>query len=97
MLRYTGHPFVDVGVATICAFAGVDEPQDLSDTHLEAFAHYARDLYLNRVMLGYLSFVVFPNIINPATLENRVRGNKTDTELVNGPSTVLTSLDTNFY
>ena len=52
MLRYTGHPFVDVGVATICAFAGVDEPQDLSDTHLEAFAHYARDLYLNRVMFN---------------------------------------------
>ncbi len=40
MLKYTGHPFVDVGVATITAFAGKRRPEDLTEADLDAIAKY---------------------------------------------------------
>lgn len=74
-LRYTGHPFVDVGVATLLAFTKSRRPEvttleDVIASDIEAFVRYARELYLNRALLGYLLFVVFPNIVNPAVLAN---------------------------
>ena len=47
MLKYTGHPLVDVGVATITAFAGKQRPEDLTEADLDSIADYiARELSL---------------------------------------------------
>ena len=40
MMKYTGHPFVDVGIATITAFAGKKRPEDLTEADLDAIAGY---------------------------------------------------------
>lgn len=70
MLRYTGHPFIDVGVAVIVAFAEVDTPQEVTEAHIEDFVAYALEIYEKRSMLGYLQGVIFPNIINPGVTSN---------------------------
>ncbi len=63
-IHYTGHPFVDVGVATLVAHANVQHPEELEAHHLEAFEAYAKPIYLKRMLLGYISYVVFPNLVN---------------------------------
>ena len=40
MLEYTGHPIVDVGIATIVAFAGRNEPSELVEADLEKIADF---------------------------------------------------------
>lgn len=72
LMRYTGHPFVDVGVATITVFSGVSEPERLTDEHLENVARFLLDLYTNRAMARYVGYVVFANIYfaNPGLVTN---------------------------
>lgn len=65
-IRYTGHPFVDVGVATLVAYAKVNAPEELTAHHLQIFEEYAKPIYLTKMMLGYMGYVVFPNIVNTA-------------------------------
>lgn len=61
MLRYTGHPFVDVGVATITTFAGKQRPEEVTSQDLENVAEYVKEKYSNDDgMTSYLS-VVFTN------------------------------------
>jgi CRISPR-associated protein Cst1 len=72
MLRYTGHPFIDVGVATITAFAGVEMPEDVEDWQIEGFVNYAIDIYMAPTMAGYLAMVTFanPSYANPGLINN---------------------------
>ena len=60
MLEYTGHPFVDVGIATIVAFVGKKQPQELSEADLEAIAEYMRKNYVIDPLKSFLT-VAFPN------------------------------------
>lgn len=46
MLEYTGHPLVDVGVATITAFAGKRDPTQLTEADLERIADYIEHEYV---------------------------------------------------
>lgn len=61
LLRYTGHPLVDVGVATITAFSDVQQPEEMTYAHLESIAQTILDLYIERTMANYLGTVVFGN------------------------------------
>lgn len=60
MLEYTGHPFVDVGIATITAFAGKKHPSDLTETDLDAIAEYMAQNYIVDPLKSFLT-VAFPN------------------------------------
>jgi CRISPR-associated protein Cst1 len=60
MLRYTGHPFVDVGVATITAFAGKRDPAQLTEQDLNEVADYIEREYVRDPLKSFLT-VAFPN------------------------------------
>ncbi|HMQ32026.1 MAG TPA: type I-B CRISPR-associated protein Cas8b1/Cst1 [Chloroflexaceae bacterium] len=60
MLRYTGHPILDVGVATIAAFADKEDPAELDAGDLERIADYLERQYGKNPMKSYLT-VIFPN------------------------------------
>lgn len=60
MLSYTGHPLVDVGVATITAFAGKKEPSSLTLTDLDKIANYMERNYVLDPLKSFLT-VAFPN------------------------------------
>lgn len=60
MLNYTGHPLVDVGVATITAFAEQVDPAQVTTDDLARLADELQRLYCNEPMKSLLS-VVFPN------------------------------------
>lgn len=60
MLKYTGHPIVDVGVATITAYAGVLTPEEVTEDHLADIADYMEDQYGKNPMRSFLT-VIFPN------------------------------------
>lgn len=45
MLAYTGHPFIDVGVAAIAAFAGKRRPEEVTAGDLYRVADYVEDHY----------------------------------------------------
>ncbi len=60
MMKYTGHPFVDVGIATITAFAGKKRPEDLTESDLDAIAEYMRENYVVDPLKSFLT-VAFPN------------------------------------
>lgn len=60
MFEYTGHPLIDVGIATIVAFAGKDEPQELVEADLDKIAGYMAEQYIRTPLRGFLT-VAFPN------------------------------------
>ena len=60
MLEYTGHPLVDVGIATITAFAGKQEPDELTETDLDEVADYIAREYVQDPLKSFLT-VAFPN------------------------------------
>jgi CRISPR-associated protein Cst1 len=60
MLNYTGHPLVDVGIATITAFADKDDPTELSEADLEKVADYITREYVRQPLKSFLT-VAFPN------------------------------------
>src|SRR5262249_5591073 len=60
MLRYTGHPLIDVGVATITAFADKSDPAAVTADDLNAIAAYIEREYGKNPMKSFLT-VVFPN------------------------------------
>lgn len=53
MLNYTGHPLYDVGVATITAFAGKDDPGDLTEADLDKVAEYLIDQYTRQPLKSF--------------------------------------------
>jgi CRISPR-associated protein Cst1 len=60
-IRFIGHPLIDVGVATLCADAGVDDPRDLTPEAIDAFTDRVIGLYINKNLAGFLGASVFPN------------------------------------
>lgn len=67
MLKYTGHPLFDVGVATIMAFAGKQDPASLTEADLDKVADYMATQYVVDPLKSFLT-VAFPNsgFTNPA-------------------------------
>lgn len=59
-LRFTGHPLVDVGIATITAFAGKRAPSQVKETDLETIADYMAQNYVVNPLKSFLT-VAFPN------------------------------------
>ncbi|MCL6448605.1 MAG: type I-B CRISPR-associated protein Cas8b1/Cst1 [Armatimonadetes bacterium] len=71
MLRYTGHPIVDVGAATIAAFAGKSDVASVTEEDLDQFAAYMEQNYVVNPLKSFLT-VAFPNsgFTNPAFEKN---------------------------
>jgi CRISPR-associated protein Cst1 len=61
MLTYTGHPFVDVGVATITAFAGKRDPASVTSADLEAMANYIEHNYTRNPLRSFLTVAFTSN------------------------------------
>lgn len=66
-MRYTGHPLVDVGVATIAAFAKKRDPTSLNEADLDKVADFMASQYIVDPLKSFLT-VAFPNsgFTNPA-------------------------------
>lgn len=89
-LTWTGHPFVDVGIATICAMSNKDDPGNLSLSDRDAAADRMSEYYFSGLMTGYLTCVfmnsayVQPNMLaeKRKEYENRVlRAHRNPSEL----------------
>lgn len=61
MLTYTGHPFVDVGVATITAFAGKRDPAMVTSDDLDAMADYIEQNYTRNPLRSFLTVAFTSN------------------------------------
>lgn len=60
MLRYTGHPVADVGVATVCALCEKTDPATITTEDLVRVAEFLEHEYFSGKLLSYLT-CVFPN------------------------------------
>ncbi len=60
MLKYTGHPLVDVGIATITAFVAKRRPDELTEADLDEVADYITREYVRDPLKSFLT-VAFPN------------------------------------
>ncbi len=60
MLRYTGHPLVDIGVATITAFVNKRDPTQLTESDLDKIVDYITREYTRQPLKSFLT-VAFPN------------------------------------
>src|SRR5579863_2956889 len=61
MLTYTGHPFIDVGVAAITAFAQKRHPEDITPEDLEQVVAYIERNYVLPPLRGYLTMAFTSN------------------------------------
>ncbi len=61
MLRYTGHPLVDIGVATITAFADKRTPAELSESDIREIADYMNREYIRQPLKSFLSVAFTSN------------------------------------
>lgn len=66
-LTYTGHPFNDVGLATIVAMSEKNGPEELEESDLEKMAAYIQENYVVNPLKSFLT-VAFPNsgFVQPA-------------------------------
>lgn len=60
MLNYNGHLYFDIGVATLSAFAGKQDPSRLTINDLDRMADYIQREYVKQPLRAFLT-VVFPN------------------------------------
>ncbi len=60
-INYTGHPFFDVGLATITSFAGKTNPHDLTTADLEAAAKFIEDNYTRAPLKGAFTMAFTSN------------------------------------
>jgi CRISPR-associated protein Cst1 len=61
MLTYTGHPFVDVGVAAITAFVQKSRPEEVIPEDLEQVVAYIERNYVLPPLRGYLTMAFTSN------------------------------------
>lgn len=61
MLKYTGHPLYDIGVATITAFAGKRSPEDLAEGNLNAIAEYMNREYVQQPLKSFFTVAFTSN------------------------------------
>ncbi len=76
IIRYIGHPFIDVGVAVLTAHAGKTRPEDVTEDDIEAFIAEALDIYITPAMSGFLTYSVFAN--SPFTNNNELSKRELD-------------------
>jgi CRISPR-associated protein Cst1 len=60
VLRYTGHPLVDIGIATIVAFARKGDPGEITEADLGQVTDYIAREYVQEPLSSFLT-VAFPN------------------------------------
>lgn len=60
VLRYTRHPFVDVGAATIAAYVGKRRPENVDRDDLDEVADFIRRNYTKDPLKSFLT-AIFPN------------------------------------
>jgi CRISPR-associated protein Cst1 len=69
-VKWTGHPLVDVGVATLCALANVDDPAELTLDDLDKAGDEIRRAYEMPSMTGFITCVYMNSAyVQPATRE----------------------------
>jgi CRISPR-associated protein Cst1 len=61
MLNYTGHPFLDVGIAAMTAYAGKRRPDELTADDLAAVAAYIEANYVRPPLRGHLTMAFTSN------------------------------------
>lgn len=61
LVIWTGHPLVDVGVATLCALADKDDPAELTLEDLDKAGEEIRRAYLHPIFSSYLPSVYTKN------------------------------------
>jgi CRISPR-associated protein Cst1 len=66
ILRWTGHPLVDAGVAGLTAFAEASDPAELTSDDLEEFARFAERAYFTPALSGFLTVLFTSNFLNPS-------------------------------
>lgn len=66
MLRYTRHPFVDVGAAAITAYVGKARPEEVDRQDLDKAANFIERSYRKNPLKSFLT-AIFPNsgYVNP--------------------------------
>jgi CRISPR-associated protein Cst1 len=64
--KWTDHPLIDMGIASLVCFAGRERPEDLTSSDLEKFASYAEQAYLSPELSSYLTVLFTSNFINPS-------------------------------
>lgn len=69
LLKWTGHPLADVGVATLCAMARKNEPEALTAEDLDKAGRELSEAYTDPIFMSYLSCVFTMNApyTNPTT------------------------------
>jgi len=60
MLKYIGHPLVDIGIATITAFAEKQSPTQITQDDLDNIADFITQEYTRQPLKSFLT-VAFPN------------------------------------
>ncbi len=65
-LKWTSHPLVDFGIATITAFSEHKSPEEVTYDDLKKFAKYAEDAYFSPALRGYLTVLFTSNFMNPS-------------------------------
>ncbi len=83
-LQWTYHPIVDVGIATLAAFADRNSPEDVTFGDLEKFAEYAEGVYFTPLLESYLSVLFTKNFypINPSLKSQKDKAKKVLRELL---------------
>jgi CRISPR-associated protein Cst1 len=61
MLTYTGHPFIDVGVAAITAYVQKRRPEEVTSEDLEKVVKYIKQNYVRSPLRGYLTMAFTSN------------------------------------
>jgi len=61
MLTYTGHPFIDVGIAAITAYVQKRCPEDVTTEDLEKVVKYIEQNYVRPPLRGYLTMAFTSN------------------------------------
>jgi len=73
---WTGHPFVDAGLAAILLIVRKNQPEELTKKDIEKAIEFASELYATKEWSsGYIHGMVFPNngilMANPSMSKNR--------------------------
>ena len=73
-LSYTGHPFFDVGLAAITAYADQDDPAELIEEDLEKAAEYIENYYTEQPLSSFLTVSLMnSDFTQPAFKDNNKR------------------------
>lgn len=76
-LRWTGHPLVDMGIATLVAFSGRQKPEEVTIEDLESFAQYAERSVFVPSLRSHASvlYTINNDYMNPSFPESKRRDN----------------------